>query len=195
MRSANTRAEDCSLRIEWTAPDARGAPIIGYNVEIQGSDEQFYGEEDCGVSSTIQSCVLPMGVLSSEPYLLEEGELIVIRVSAQNEKGWGLPSQVNPTGATLRTPHVMQIPELASKTDDSIRLRWARATGATYDVWWAVDSADLTEVATDLASATYEVTGLDQGATYRFQVRADGICGPGPFSPELTVTLATGSPA
>ena len=51
------------------------------------------------------------------------------------------------------------------------------------------------ELATDLGAATYEVTGLDQGARFRFQVRADGICGPGPFSPELTVTLATGSPA
>lgn len=90
----------------------------------------------------------------------------------------------------------MQIPELANKTEDTIRLRWARTTGATYDVWWAAGpDAELTEVATDLASATYEVTGLDQGSSYRFQVRADGICGPGPFSPELTVTLATGRPA
>jgi hypothetical protein len=195
MRSANTRAEDCSLRIEWTAPDARGAPILAYAVEIQSSDDQFYTEASCGVSSTVTSCVLPMEVLSAEPYLLQEGDLIVVRVAAQNEKGWGLASQVNPTGATLRTPHVMQIPELASKTDDSIRLRWARTSGATYDVWWAAGTADLEELATDLSSAQYEVTNLDQGARYRFQVRADGICGPGPFSPELTVTLATGSPA
>ena len=89
----------------------------------------------------------------------------------------------------------MQIPELASKTDDSIRLRWARTSRATYDVWWAAGTADLEELATDLSSAQYEVTNLDQGARYRFQVRADGICGPGPFSPELTVTLATGSHA
>lgn len=45
MRSANTRAEDCSLRIEWAAPDGRGAPILAYNVEILGSDDQFYSEE------------------------------------------------------------------------------------------------------------------------------------------------------
>jgi hypothetical protein len=90
----------------------------------------------------------------------------------------------------------MQIPELASKTEDTIRLRWARTAGATYDVWWAIGpDAPMEEKAADLAAATYAVTGLDQGESYRFQVRADGICGPGPFSPELTVTLATGRPA
>jgi hypothetical protein len=151
MRSANTRAEDCSLRIEWAAPDARGAPILAYDVEIQGSDDQFYTEESCGVSPSITSCVLPMEVLSEAPYLLQEGDLIVVRVAAQNEKGWGLASPVNPTGATLRTPHVMQIPELASKTDDSIRLRWARTAGATYDVWWALGGDDMEELATDLS--------------------------------------------
>jgi hypothetical protein len=95
-----------------------------------------------------------MEVLSAAPYLLQEGDLIVIRIAAQNEKGWGLASPVNPTGATLRTPHVMQIPELASKTDVSIRLRWARTAGATYDVWWAVGTdAEMEELATDLSAA------------------------------------------
>jgi hypothetical protein len=44
VRAPTTLAEDCSLRIEWTAPDARGAPILAYDVEIQGSDDQFYTE-------------------------------------------------------------------------------------------------------------------------------------------------------
>jgi hypothetical protein len=76
MRSANTRAEDCSLRIEWATPDGRGAPILAYNVEILSSDDQFYSQESCGTSSTSTSCVLPMEVLSQAPYLLEEGDLI-----------------------------------------------------------------------------------------------------------------------
>ena len=82
MRSANTRAEDCSLRIEWAAPDARGAPILAYRLGIQGSDDQFYPVESCGASPSVTSCVLPMGVLSAAPYLLQEGDLIVVRVAA-----------------------------------------------------------------------------------------------------------------
>ena len=151
MRPANTRAEDCSVRITWEAPDSRGAPIIGYKVDIKGTDDQFYTEASCGVSPAITYCVLPMEVLSAAPYLLQEGDLIVVTVAAQNEKGSGLASDVNPAGATLRTPHVMQIPELASKTDDSIRIRWARTAGATYDVWWALGGDDMEELATDLS--------------------------------------------
>jgi hypothetical protein len=168
MRSANTRAEDCSLRITWEAPDSRGAPIIAYKVEIQGSDDQFYTEEECGVSPAVTSCFLPMEVLSAAPYLLQEGDLIVVRVAAQNEKGSGIASEENPSGATLRTPIVMQIPELASKTDDSIRIRWARTAGATFDVRMAIGDGEMEEKATYLNTAAYDEDGLRQGESYRF---------------------------
>jgi hypothetical protein len=40
-------------------------------------------------------CLLPMRMMTKFPYFLKDGDLIVIRIMAQNKEGWSEPSVPN----------------------------------------------------------------------------------------------------
>jgi hypothetical protein len=57
---------------------------------------------------------------SSGFYEYTLGELIVVRVSANNSNGWGLTSTINTAGATARTiPASMSTPTRGDDTTES----------------------------------------------------------------------------
>lgn len=62
---------------------------------------------DCnGASSTVIAnmyCLVPMSTLSSSPYNLTYGTLVVAQVQAYNADGWGPLSPSNTAGATILT--------------------------------------------------------------------------------------------
>lgn len=62
---------------------------------------------DCDAStSTIianKYCLVPMSVLSTSPYSLTYGTLVVAQVQAYNANGWGALSPSNTVGATILT--------------------------------------------------------------------------------------------
>jgi hypothetical protein len=48
-------------------------------------------------------CIIPMSTLAASPFSLTLDTLVLVRVSALNSLGTGLPSDPNSSGATLRT--------------------------------------------------------------------------------------------
>jgi hypothetical protein len=60
---------------------------------------------DGSASAVIASkyCLVPMSVLSTSPYSLSYGTLVIAQVQAYNANGWGALSPSNTVGATILT--------------------------------------------------------------------------------------------
>jgi hypothetical protein len=93
--------------ITWSAPVDHGSPITAYLIEVRDKYVTAWTEDSScdGSSSSVVSalsCEIPMLTLTSSPYSYELEDLIVVRVSAYNEKGWGSSSTENTAGAEAR---------------------------------------------------------------------------------------------
>lgn len=64
---------------------------------------------------------MPMAVLTSDPYLLTEGALVVATIEALNEIGFSDPSEENVAGAVIQTvPHQpTTLPTRGANTSDT----------------------------------------------------------------------------
>jgi hypothetical protein len=48
----------------WDAPDNGGSPIIGYRVEVIGSDNEYHSLNNlCESDGENKSCLIPIGAL------------------------------------------------------------------------------------------------------------------------------------
>lgn len=103
--------------ISWTAPAANSYPITAYLIEIADSLSASWIADTThcdGSSSTVMSnmyCVIPMSTLTTAPYSYVFDQLVVVRVSAYNARGWGSTSTPNSSGARIRrVPDQMTTP-------------------------------------------------------------------------------------
>ena len=73
-----------------------------------------------------------MSVLTSAPYNLQRGDLIVVKVRAHNLNDWGDYSNPNSFGASVRTqPAQMIKPVRGSQTsEDEVHVVWSAQTTA-----------------------------------------------------------------
>jgi hypothetical protein len=192
-----------ALDIAWVAPSARGSPITSYTVEIQDAAASSWHAEtaNCG-GSTAVACSVPMSVLIASPYSLTQGTIVRARVYASNAFGAGATSAANTDGAKVRVaPLVMAAPRRGAATSTGqIAVEWdllsAPSNGdspvTSYHLVWdagsGTTSTDLVGLVSPYTLATYSVaTGVTEGSTYRFKVRARNVYGWGPFSPEVSI--------
>jgi len=83
-----------SVTITWTIPYNGGSSVDSYNLQILTSDGATFVEQStyCNArsDSTVISnryCAIPMSVLTSEPFLLVQGDEIVAQILAHNHLG------------------------------------------------------------------------------------------------------------
>jgi len=192
------------VAIAWTAPDARGATITAYRVEIANkAGDTWQSDALCDGTSAATiaalSCVVPMATLTASPYNYVFDDLVQVRVQASNAPfGYGALSPASAsTGARIRgVPSEMSPPteDPTTCTDVTITMQWVALSGVAagnsdviaYSLSW--DNADPTahpladvELA-DAAVTSFTVNGVTGGATYRFRVRARNIYGYGAYS-------------
>jgi hypothetical protein len=66
-----------------------------------------------------------MSTIVTAPYNLDQDQLIKVRVSAMNNKGWGLHSELNSEGSLVLTnTYAMEIPVLQYQTRSEVSLTW-----------------------------------------------------------------------
>ena len=98
-----------NLIITWNEPNNRNSAINKYFIEIRNKlttlwpEEQTYCDGTNAEVVTNRYCSIPMTVLSSSPYSLSRGDLVVVRITAHNANGWGTVSSPNSYGSTVRT--------------------------------------------------------------------------------------------
>ena len=91
------------MRIDWIAPNSGSLEIEGYLVEIMTNDDTTYEQtSSCdGFDDYIKEnmfCVVPIATLTAEPFSLDQGKLIRVRISAKNSLGYGIASTLNTVG-------------------------------------------------------------------------------------------------
>lgn len=110
-----------SLRVNWVAPTTGGAPIIGYEIEVNPSGQQIYTR---AVSGTARSVVLT-GLGSDRSHS--------VRVRARNEVGFG---RWSPSQATTTLPPPPPAPSV-----DGVTAFNPTTTIQQFRVPWTVPSA------------------------------------------------------
>lgn len=93
MDIPTTSISSTTVKIMWTAPDSHSSSITAYDIQFEKSDGSFTAiTSDCdGTDSTIRTnlyCQVPMNTIRSTTGMTVD-ELIVVKVRAQNAKGWG----------------------------------------------------------------------------------------------------------
>jgi hypothetical protein len=125
MLAVGTEYDNCSLMIEWIVPDDGGSAITQFDVQIKDSLGDFVSLENLCQNPRSTSCTVPMQVFQDEPYNLRKDDLIFARIAGQNEKGWGVYSQLNSDGASvLSAPVLMEVPVLVNQSPTQIDISW-----------------------------------------------------------------------
>jgi len=97
-----------SIRIDWVAPYNGASPILYFNLQIKTKAGIFTEETVyCNVRSdqTVinnRYCVLPMDVLTSAPFNLVQGDIVIAKILAANVVGESQYSMENALGGDIR---------------------------------------------------------------------------------------------
>lgn len=113
--------------IEWDRVSNMGSPAYQQLVEVKGADGQFHSANlGCGSRTSMNLCVVSGAVLSTAPYNLREGQLVVARVSVAFRQG-NATIAPNKTGARMTSaavPDAMQQPIVRKNPDNSFSISW-----------------------------------------------------------------------
>lgn len=127
------------------------------------------------------------------PQVEDLGKFISFEVTpkAQTGKktGKAAESSRTATAVTFAAPKLTAVPG-----NGKVDLTWSSVTGATYyNVYLRSESGGADSLYGTVTGATYNVTGLTNGKTYYFVVRAIGSGATGPYSNEVSATPSEGA--
>lgn len=179
-----TDITDTSATVSWTAvPGASG-----YELQYRAAGGDW---------SAVEELTEPTFDLTG----LELGTVYEVRVRAVGEEGGYVPSPYATVGFTTASeppPEPLPAPaglSAGTPTDTTVPLTWDAVDGADgYNVRYSLSGEDdWTEVAAG-ADPEFEVTGLEAGTAYDFQVQATdstGEAGDSEWSASVTATTAS----
>jgi hypothetical protein len=75
--------------IKWNEPNNGGSPIIGYSIEVKNLIGDF---QQVQMISEGQEALISMSTLTDHPFYLDVGDRIIVKVKAENERGFGIDS-------------------------------------------------------------------------------------------------------
>ncbi len=181
-------ATETTIELSWTVPDDDGGDSIdGYQIHRGPSASELAPYDTVGLVTDYADT----GVAAGETWFYA--------VAAVNSAGPG--TQSNTASATVPVPPPVEPPSAptlnASRGSGSVRLNWTAPTDdgggfvTSYQVFRGTSSGNLALVATLGNVLTWNNTGLTNGVTYWFQVKAVNSAGPGVGSLEVSATPAT----
>lgn len=123
------------VKISFAAPtNDNGSAVTAYRIEIREDDSTTDFSEDTtycdGSDATVISnmfCQIPFTTLTASPFNLDVTEEVVVKVTAQNGRGWGATSSESSGGATIETvPDQMATPTKGTDSDSTqIEVDWS----------------------------------------------------------------------
>ncbi|MCI8337046.1 MAG: hypothetical protein HFI72_07830, partial [Peptococcaceae bacterium] len=190
-RWASTSSANENISIEWYAPEQDGGTeILGYNIYFEGeklndepiivTDANFNPDENT-IFYTIENREDENGKL------IVNGQRYKIALSAVNIVGEGsLSSTMSVTASGKQEASVPGAPSgvTAVPSNQSATISWRApsfdgyAPITSYEIW-VVGETSARAIVTDTTQLTYVVTGLENGTSYEFYVRARNSIGLG----------------
>lgn len=125
---------------------------------------------------------------------LEAGKAVKFRVKAYKKvDGLTVWSSASATVTASATPATVKNGKVASKTANSVKLRWAKAEGAEgYRIYQYNETTKKWEKVKTTSSLSYTVRNLKAGTVYKFRIKAytkaSGVTVWGKATPTVTVT-------
>ena len=173
---------DRSVDLSWTAPASNGgAAILRYEYELDFSGT-WTSTGGAATSTTVRN--------------LTNGQSYDFRVRAVNRAGAGLESfsqSATPTSTVVApdTPTNLS----ATPGNQRVMLSWVQPSGGAALTHYEYEQ-DLSEtwISTGSKATTYTVTGLTNGQSYTFRVRAVNSAGPSGASGSQSATPTTTPP-
>jgi len=194
--AAVTTVDGTNVKITWNEPDSS---VTEYEILIETSvSGTFVEHADCeGDDATILDdleCFVPMADFLAAPYSLSRGDLIVVKVRANNPIGWSSYSAENTSGAEVETvPSTMSSLARGSETSTvQIEVDWTALTldsetgGSDITTYWLQYDKGTNEVTwytlagetTDYDQTSFIVDSLIVGGTvYKFRIKAGNVHG------------------
>ena len=179
-------AGDGQLTVNWTAPAADPAPLTGYRVQWQQSEEKYssayppttdtLGHHDVDVDDTSYTIT---GLTNGKEYAVN----VIAKNESFDDYGGTASNEAHATPMGLpNAPNSLQV----APGNEKLTLIWEAPTvqeGVTlngYKVQWKANTVTdwdaqtgVTEVSVGANVLTHEITGLDNSTTYDVRVRAD----------------------
>jgi len=194
------------IHISWVEPSGNGEAVLDFNIEVLDMSTLDFQEETTycdGTTAPIKDddeCFVPITFLISS-YGYVQGEIVYARVRARNANGYSSYSSVNTGGQTIQTePATMNTPYDDGSTSSTIVISWAALTGdiptggtpiTSYHLDWKVGAGSWTEIqgfsSVDTSTSASILSGLTEGTSYLFRVRALNAIGWGSYSATVTI--------
>ena len=189
-------SSDGAIAVTWSAPNANGSNITGYDVNYCQTPSGFSCTESNWLNASDAGTDTAHTIRN-----LTNGTRHLVRVRAENEhgiSGWSPAAAAVVGQATV--PNRPGALDLAAG-DGTITVQWnAPGSGGStisgYDVEWtlATDTGfESTIGSVDVTETMHTITGLTNGTKYAVRVRAENSTGTGDWSP--TGTTTPGAPA
>lgn len=120
------------VKISWIAPADSGSPITSYRITLKQSDNTFSSDlVNCdGTIAEIVSakqCIVPLIVMTADPYSLSFGESVFAKVVAINYYGESVESDAG-NGAIIQLP-----PSAPINLADNVVVTTAYVIGFTWN--------------------------------------------------------------
>lgn len=199
-----TSTDQASLVFNWDKPYNGASQITSYTIAIRQSDEVTFTPDDVncnGATPAIvatRTCTVPVAALRAEPYSLEWGSSVFIKVSANNIIGEGPFSEAGNGAVMLTTPEppVNFANDPLITNSNRIGLVWEAnpldggSSVIDYTLMWdrAIGSYEIYDLM--ITTSSYTVTGLTPSKQYSFKVSARNIYGESEFTDAITVLSA-----
>ena len=200
-----TTLSSSDIRIDWSAPDARGSVIIGYRVLIETSvastflREMTYCDGDDATIISQTSCTIPISQLRSTPFNLPWGTDVSAKIVAYNAYGDSQESEVG-SGAVIVTypsPPINLSENVETRGATQIGLTWSAGSNGgspilEYMIYMRVGSGEWSEHVTGVEIDEYIITGLTTGTTYQFKLLSRNAYGTSQsYSTSVSILCAT----
>lgn len=190
--------------LDWDPPVDNGMPITKYKVFIRQSDLTYIVDTtvcDGGGYEQILStqCAVLLDRLAAEPYNIQLGYSIYIKVVATNAYG---DSQISPPGNGAIMVHEPDAPILVlnmvgTTSDSVIGISWSNGPSngdspiLGYRITYDQSTGNWAVLATDVSDMFYVTTApLQKGQTYKFKIQARNIVGYSEYSEEISIICA-----
>jgi hypothetical protein len=193
------------VTVYWDAPAANGLVITSYSVQFRRHDSLYYEDDTECIGNdadllSLTECTIPLQKLLGDPYLLNVGEDVNVKISATNAYGTSDLSAVG-TGAVIQIipdAPINVANDFSTSTATQIRITWEEGPSdggsgvIDYEVYFDQAINDWINVASNLVDIySYTTTmALTQGTSYGFKVRSRNTVGFSDFSDVLIVLAA-----